>query len=104
MIEITKENFEKEVIQSSVPVIIDFWGPQCVPCMALKPQVEALEHQNINRFKIAAVEAPKNRRLCLELKVLSLPTFLFYKDGKEVERMSGNVTLHAVQEAAEKLV
>ena len=50
------------------------------------------------------MEAPKNRRLCLELKVLSLPTFLFYKDGKEVERMSGNVTLHAVQEAAEKLV
>lgn len=104
MIEITKENFEKEVLQSGVPVILDFWGPQCVPCMALKPQVEALESENADRLKIGAVEAPKNRRLCLELKVLSLPTFLFYKDGKEVERMSGSVTLQAVREAADKLV
>ncbi|MEW6668675.1 MAG: thioredoxin family protein [Thermodesulfobacteriota bacterium] len=104
MIEITKENFEEEVIKSHLPVVIDFWGPQCVPCMALKPQVEALEGESLNKLKIAAVEAPKNRRLCLQLKVLSLPTFLFYKDGKEVERLSGNVTFKAIQEAAERLV
>lgn len=50
------------------------------------------------------VEAPKNRRLCLELKVLSLPTFLFYKDGKELDRLSGNVSLEAIEKSISKLL
>ena len=68
------------------------------------PQVEALGTTYAGKVKITKVEAPKNRRLCLDLKVLSLPTFLFYKDGKELDRLSGNVSLQAVEQSIGKLL
>jgi len=68
------------------------------------PQVEALGTTYSGKVKITKVEAPKNRRLCLDLKVLSLPTFLFYKDGKELDRLSGNVSLQAVEQSIGKLL
>ena len=68
------------------------------------PQVEALGTTYAGKVKITKVEAPKNRRLCLDLKVLSLPTFLFYKDGKELDRLSGNVSLEAIEKSIDKLL
>jgi thioredoxin 1 len=104
MIEIQSDNFEREVLQTSQPVIVDFWGPQCGPCLALIPKVEALEGQYDGKVKVTKVEAPKNRRLCLSLKVLSLPTFLFFKDGKEVDRLSGTVTIEAIEACVKKML
>ncbi len=104
MIEITSANFEQEVVRSSRPVMIDFWGPQCGPCLALMPKVEALGERYVDRVNLAKVEAPKNRRLCLNLKVMSLPTFLFYKDGKEVERLTGTVTMEGIENSLKKLL
>jgi thioredoxin 1 len=104
MKEATKETFEEEVLRSEIPVVVDFWGPQCVPCLALMPGIESLEQKSAGRIKIIKVEAPKNRRLCLDLKVLSLPTFLFYKDGKELDRLSGNVSLEAIEKSINKLL
>jgi thioredoxin 1 len=104
MIEITSENFEQEVVRSSRPVMIDFWGPQCGPCLALMPKVEALAERYGDTVKLAKVEAPKNRRLCLNLKVMSLPTFLFYKDGKEIERLTGNITAEGIEDSLNKLL
>lgn len=100
----TKETFEEEVIQSTHPVVVDFWGPQCVPCLALMPRIEALEERCRDRIKITKVEAPRNRRLCLELKVMSLPTLLFFKDGKEVDRLTGDVTINAIEDSIKKLL
>ncbi len=103
MIEITNENFEQEVVRSPQPVMIDFWGPQCGPCLALMPKVEALAERYGDRMKLGKVEAPKNRRFCLNLKVMSLPTFLFYRDGKEVDRLTGNVTIEGIEDSLKKL-
>ncbi len=103
MIESTTENFEQEVVRSRQPMMIDFWGPQCGPCLALMPKVEALAERYGGSMKLAKVEAPKNRRLCLNLKVMSLPTFLFYRDGKEVDRLTGNVTIEGIEDSLRKL-
>jgi thioredoxin 1 len=104
VLEVTKETFEEEVTASSTPVIVDFWGPQCAPCLALMPFVEQIAKDNGDSLKIVKVEAPKNRRLCLQLQVLSLPTFLFYKDGREVERLAGSVGPLQIKESAARLV
>lgn len=105
MKEVDKETFEAEVVGSEVPVVVDFWGPQCVPCLALMPGVETLSETYDGRVKIAKVEAQKNRRLCLSLKVLALPTFLFYKEGKEVSRLSGDkVSLSMVEDRLKDLL
>jgi thioredoxin 1 len=104
LMEVNSDDFEQEVINSTQPVLVDFWGPQCVPCLALMPEVEALVEKYGDRVKMVKVEAPKNRRLCLGLKVLSLPTYLFYKDGREVDRLSVSVTLEAIEDSIRKIV
>jgi len=104
MIEINSDSFEQEVLRSSQPVLVDFWGPQCGPCLALMPKVEALTERYGEKVKITKVEAPKNRRLCLNLKVMSLPTFLFFKDGKEVERLTGEITVQSIEDCLRKLL
>jgi thioredoxin 1 len=105
MKEVDKDTFEAEVIASELPVLVDFWGPQCVPCLALMPNVEAVAAKYAGRIKVAKVEAPKNRRLCLSLKVLALPTFLFYRDGQEVERISGDgVSIKMIEDSIQKLL
>ncbi len=104
MIEINGDSFEREVLHSSMPVLVDFWGPQCGPCLALMPKVEALMERYGEKVRITKIEAPKNRRLCLTLKVMSLPTFLFFKDGKEVDRLSGDVTIQSIEECLKKIL
>lgn len=104
MIEINSDSFEREVLHSSMPVLVDFWGPQCGPCLALMPKVEALTERYGEKVRITKVEAPKNRRLCLTLKVMSLPTFLFFKDGKELDRLSGDITIQSIDECLKKLL
>ncbi len=90
VIEISTENFESEVINSDLPVVVDFWGPQCGPCLALMPQIEGLSQKYEGQAKITKVDSSKNRRFCISLRVMSLPTFLFFKDGKEVVRLTGD--------------
>ena len=99
-IDLSSDRFEQEVLKSNVPVLIDFWSPKCAPCLALMPQVESLETKYGASFKITKVDASKNRRMCLTLKVLGLPTFLIYKDGKEVARLTGEAVTIGEIEAA----
>jgi len=89
MQEVNSDNFAHEVLQSDKPVLVDFWGPRCGPCLALMPQVETLEKTYGDKVKIVKIDASKNRRLCLELKVLGLPTYLLYKNGEGIGRLTG---------------
>ncbi len=105
MKEVDKDTFEEQVVKSEKPVVVDFWGPQCVPCLALMPNVEVLSEKYNDQVSVVKVEAPKNRRLCLNLKVLALPTFLFYKEGKEVERLAGNnITIEMIEEKVKEIL
>ncbi len=82
--EATKDNF-RDLVAEGV-VLVDLWGTSCQTCMALMPAVERLaDERGLNLVKL---EAPKARRLCMELKVLSLPAFLLYHDGAEVARLA----------------
>jgi thioredoxin 1 len=104
-IEVNADTFEKEVVQSETPVLVDFWGPQCAPCLALMPQVEGLEEKYREKLKISKIDASKNRRLCLNLKVLCLPTFILYKNGKEVYRLTGgSLKIGDIEESVKKMI
>ena len=89
-IEVNREDFEKEVVESQEPVLVDFWGPQCKPCLALMPTVEKLEKNYEGRLKVVKLNAAGNRMLCAKLRVMGLPTFLLYKDGVEINRLAGD--------------
>ncbi|MFS0644058.1 thioredoxin family protein [Siminovitchia sp. 179-K 8D1 HS] len=89
MIEVNKENFEAEVLQADLPVIVDFWGPSCQPCLELMPDVEALSQAYDGKVKIVKLNSAQNRRLCINHRVMGLPAFLVFKNGEEVKRISG---------------
>ena len=88
-LDINRDNYESEVLQSKGAVMVDFWGPQCRPCLALMPTVDKLEERYAGKIKVAKVNAQENRMLCAKLQVISLPAYLFYKDGVEISRLGG---------------
>ena len=101
MIIVDKENFEAEVLKSDMPVIVDLWGPQCGPCLALMPSVEKLAEEYEGKIKFCKLNVAENRRL----KVMAVPTILFYKGGENVQRISSDeVTLDAIRAGAQNLL
>lgn len=105
MIELNRDNYEIEIKNSKEPVLVDFWGPQCKPCLALMPLVENIEREYAGRLKVAKVNAAGNRMLCARLKVMGLPTFLLYKDGVEVNRLTGEgLTEAEIMEAIKRII
>ena len=105
MVIINADNFESEVLKSEQPVVVDLWGPKCGPCLALMPDVEALAGEYTGKIKFAKLNVMENRRLCITLKVMGVPTFLFYTKGEQKERISGDqVTLEAIRTGVERLL
>jgi len=88
--EVNKDNYQKEVIENPFPTVVDFWGPQCVRCLELMPVMEEIAREKKDKMRVVKIDATKNRRLCMGLKLMRLPAFLFYRDGKEVGRISGD--------------
>jgi len=86
--EATRENFDELV--ASGTTLVDVWGPDCRPCIALMPHVERLADERADELKVVKLEAPKARRVCINLKVHGLPTFLLMHDGEEVSRLSAS--------------
>jgi thioredoxin 1 len=104
MLAIHADNFESEVLHSELPVVVDLWGPKCAPCLALMPRVEALAEEYAGKVRFAKLNVMENRPLVVTLRVMGVPTFLFYKGGEEKERITGgDVTLEAIRAAAERL-
>ncbi|NLN48552.1 MAG: thioredoxin [Clostridiales bacterium] len=104
MIEVTKDNFEQEVLQAEGSVIVDFWGPKCEPCKALMPEVDRLAGEYGDKIKFCKLNTAENRRLAIGQKVLGLPTFIVYNGGEKMEEISGgeNCTPEAIENLIKK--
>lgn len=104
-LDLNRDNYETEVLQSIGPVMVDFWGPQCRPCLALMPIVDRLEKEYVGKIKVAKVNAAQNRMLCAKLRVMGLPAYLFYKEGVETNRLVGeNITENDLIEAIKAVI
>ena len=89
-INITDNNFEKEVLNFKGTVIVDFYGTWCMPCKILAPIVEKVASEN--NIKLAKVDVDENETLVRQFKIMSVPTLLIFKDGKHVSTSSGVVS------------
>lgn len=85
LVEATRESFWDLV--STGTVLVDLWGPECRPCLALMPHVEELAARCAGEISVVKLEAPKARRLCIELGVMSLPAFILFHQGEELARL-----------------
>ena len=89
--EITTENFSQEVETSKLPVLLDFWASWCGPCRMLSPVVDELAEQYDGKVKFGKVNVDEQPRLAMNYNVQSIPTILFFKDGKPVDTSIGVV-------------
>lgn len=83
---ITSQNFEKEVLQSEQPVLVDFWATWCGPCMRQAPIVEELAEEG---YAVGKIDVDQEPELAQKFHIMSIPTLLIFKDGKEVDRVVG---------------
>ena len=86
------DSFEAEVVEASreQPVLVDFWGPSCGPCLKMMPWVEEYAGQIAGRARVVKVNTAENKRLGMRLRVMGLPTFALFRDGAEVARLTGD--------------
>ncbi len=104
-IELNRDNYEAETTRGKDTVLVDFWGPLCKPCLALTPAVEQIERDYAGHLKVGKVDATHNRMLCARLRVMSLPTFIIYKNGTEVTRLVGEeIKASEIRAAVEKVL
>jgi thioredoxin 1 len=88
---ITDASFESTVINSDKPAMVDFWATWCGPCKIIAPHVEALADEFAGRAVIAKVDVDSNRQTAIKFGIQSIPTLLFFKGGKVVDRVIGAV-------------
>ena len=88
-VEITSVNFQGEVVESDIPVIVDFWAEWCGPCKALSPIIDELAGEYAGRVKIAKLDVDSEPGLAGQYNVLSIPMVALFKDGEVVERSVG---------------
>ncbi|MDD4802248.1 MAG: thioredoxin family protein [Syntrophomonas sp.] len=101
MLELTKENFETEVLKSEQTIFVDYYGDGCVPCAALMPFVHEMAEKYGDKIKFTAFNTSKARRLAISQKVLGLPTMAIYQNGSKAEEL---IKDDATQENIEKMI
>ncbi|MEG0806218.1 MAG: thioredoxin domain-containing protein [Lachnospiraceae bacterium] len=87
MLELTKENFEAEVLKGEGTILVDFFGDGCVPCAALMPHVHEFAEKYGDKIKFASLNTTKARRLAIGQKIMGLPVVAIYKDGEKIEEV-----------------
>ncbi len=88
VIEVTKDNFEKEVLKSEIPVLVDFNASWCGPCKSMRPMLDELANNN-TKYKIVSVDIDEDDELVEEYEVASIPCLVVFKDGVETNRNVG---------------
>ena len=89
ILHITDQTFEEEVMQASVPVLIDYWAEWCGPCRMLSPIIEELEQEYRGKIHVGNINIDEQPTLALIHKVMSIPTVSIYLHGKEMKRLIG---------------
>ena len=97
------ESFQDEVIQSDVPVLVDFWAPWCGPCRAIAPTIDALAVDLRGVAKVVKVDVDQSPELASEYNVRSIPTLVFIQNGSEVDRIVGTAPRAALEARLEEL-
>ena len=89
VVKLTTDNFEQEVLQAQQPVLVDFYADWCGPCNAMAPVIEELAKELEGKVKVGKINVDENPDIAVEYNVMSIPTLIVFKNGKEEKRLVG---------------
>jgi len=102
-IKLDDQNFEQEVLKSTVPVLVDFWAPWCGPCQMMGPVIAALAEEIGDKAKVGKLDVDENRASAMEYRIMSIPALKIFKGGKVVKEMVGVQSKENLKKMLEEL-
>ena len=96
--EISSENFNQEVLESDIPVLVDFWAEWCGPCKQLAPSVEDVANEMIGSIKVCKMDVDSNQDIAVQFGVRSIPTLLIFKNGEVASTQIGAISKQQLEE------
>ncbi len=103
-IQLTDDTFDKDVVQSPEPVLVDFWAPWCGPCRMLSPVIEEISKEYTGKVRVAKINTDEHPNAASRYKISAIPTLLFFKGGKVVEQLVGVHSKAEIKKTLDTLV
>lgn len=102
--EFTDGNFKSEVIDSAVPVLVDFWAEWCMPCRMLAPTIDKIAGEFSGKVKVGKVDTDKNRDISVEYKITAIPTVMIFHKGQVAKKFIGLTNEGSLREALNEVL
>ncbi len=102
VIEFSDQSFDSSVLESDVPVLVDFWAVWCGPCKAIAPIIEEIANDYDGKVKVGKVDVDNNNQVAMKYGIRSIPTLLLFKGGEVVDQVIGNVGKESIESMLNK--
>jgi len=102
--DVTELNFKKEVLESQIPVLVDFWAEWCVPCKMIEPIVEEIGKEYSGKIKVVRVNVDDNQNIAIQYGIMSIPTLMVFANGKVEEQIVGAVPKRVILSKIQRFI